>query len=126
MYIQLCLHVTSALSHIRIAYDSFTCAIFLTGRLCDFCGGRLQDTIVHFSETYRSDSVGLLAMHHAKKADMAIVIGTSMNVQTAASYPDKCLKKPDGQMVIVNLQKTPYDMLCQVGIIPLEYMIFRF
>jgi len=80
-----------------------------TGRHCTWCGGQLQDTIVHFSENFRGEHVQPISMHHARKCDLAIVMGTSMNVQPAAAYPDKALKSPGGKLVIVNLQKTPYD-----------------
>ena len=39
-----------------------------------------------------------------------------MNVQPAACYPDKCLRNKDGKLVIVNLQKTPYDQFCAIRI----------
>jgi NAD-dependent SIR2 family protein deacetylase len=58
-----------------------------TDRVCTFCGAALLDTIIHFSESYRNDYVPVMALHHAVKADVAIVMGTSMNVQGAASYP---------------------------------------
>lgn len=58
-----------------------------TDRACTFCGAALLDTIIHFSESYRNDYVPVMALHHAVKADVAIVMGTSMNVQGAASYP---------------------------------------
>jgi ribonuclease HII len=45
---------------------------------------------------------------NARASDVAIVMGTSMNVQPAASLPDKCLEN-GGKLFIVNLQRTPYD-----------------
>lgn len=44
----------------------------------------------------------------------ALVLGTSMNVQPNASYPEQCFQNEDGKMVIVNLQATPYDHLAKV------------
>ena len=38
-----------------------------------------------------------------------------MNVQPAACFPDKCFKN-NGKLVIVNLQKTPYDCLAALRI----------
>ncbi|KAH3767829.1 silent information regulator family protein [Pelomyxa schiedti] len=87
-----------------------------TKRRCNFCNTQLQDTIVHFSETYRSQMDPMTAMYHSRTADLAIVMGTSMCVQGAASYPDKVLKNPGGKMVIVNLQNTPYDKLAAVRV----------
>jgi mono-ADP-ribosyltransferase sirtuin 6 len=46
----------------------------LTGRNCTFCGGRLRDTIVHFSEPVKPEDM-LLAMYHARKCDLAVVLG---------------------------------------------------
>jgi NAD+-dependent protein deacetylase sirtuin 6 len=86
----------------------------LTGRNCTFCGGRLRDTIVHFSEPVKPEDM-MLAMYNARKSDLAVVIGTSMNVQPAASFPDKCFKN-GGKLVIINLQKTPYDSLASIRI----------
>eukprot|EP01105_Mastigella_eilhardi_P023254 TRINITY_DN5831_c0_g1_i1.p1 TRINITY_DN5831_c0_g1~~TRINITY_DN5831_c0_g1_i1.p1 ORF type:complete len:567 (-),score=145.91 TRINITY_DN5831_c0_g1_i1:119-1819(-) len=87
-----------------------------TGNTCCWCGGDLLDTIVHFSDTYRTPLDPLTAMHHARCADLALVLGTSMNVQGAASYPDKALRNDKGKLIIVNLQSTPYDMLAAVRI----------
>jgi hypothetical protein len=38
-----------------------------------------------------------------------------MNVQPAASFPDKCFKN-GGKLVIINLQKTPLDSLASIRI----------
>jgi NAD-dependent SIR2 family protein deacetylase len=85
-----------------------------TYRFCTWCKGKLQDTIVHFSENYHEENTQPLSVHHAYKADLVIVLGTSMLVQPNASYPEIVLEKPNGNMVIVNLQKTPYDHLSSV------------
>ncbi|KAH3758191.1 silent information regulator family protein [Pelomyxa schiedti] len=87
-----------------------------TGRKCKWCGGKLKDTIVHFSDTYRSQMDPITALYHARKADVALVMGTSMNVQGAASYPDKALRNPNGKLIIVNLQYTPYDSLASTRV----------
>lgn len=41
-------------------------------------------------------------------------MGTSMNVQPNASYPEQCFLNEDGKLVLVNLQATPYDHLAEV------------
>jgi NAD+-dependent protein deacetylase sirtuin 6 len=86
----------------------------LTGRNCTFCGERLRDSIVHFSEFVRPEEV-MTAMYNSRKCDLAVVLGTSMNVQPAASFPDKCFKN-GGKLVIINLQKTPFDSLASIRI----------
>jgi len=43
-------------------------------------------------------------------------MGTSMNVAPACHIPDRIWKKSRGNMVIVNLQKTPFDRYCRLRI----------
>jgi NAD-dependent SIR2 family protein deacetylase len=86
----------------------------LTYRFCTWCKGKLQDTIVHFSENYHEEHTQIISLHHAYRADLVIVLGTSMLVQPNATYPEVVLRKPNSNMVIVNLQKTPYDHLAGV------------
>jgi len=62
-----------------------------TGRFCE-CGGNLRDSIIHFCENMREKDMKI-ATENARKADLAIVMGTSMNVHPAASLCDKVLKK---------------------------------
>ncbi|KAH3764723.1 silent information regulator family protein [Pelomyxa schiedti] len=82
----------------------------LTGRKCD-CGGDLRDTIVHFTENMPEDQF-LPAIEHARRSDLSVILGTSMNVQPAASLCDKCLKNPNGKLALVNIQHTPCDRFC--------------
>jgi mono-ADP-ribosyltransferase sirtuin 6 len=78
----------------------------LTGRKCT-CGGPLKDTIIHFSENLPERELKL-AIKHAESSDLAIVLGTSMRVQPACSLPSMAISNK-GDLVIVNLQITPYD-----------------
>jgi len=86
----------------------------LTGRTCE-CGGPLKDTIVHFTENMPHGAMAA-AMKHARTAEVALVLGTSMNVQPAASLPDKALQNPNGKFFIVNLQRTPYDSVATLHV----------
>lgn len=79
----------------------------LTGRNCGTCGGGLKDTIAHFTENL-SQNEWKNAVLNSRKCDVAIVLGTSMNVQPAASLPYKTVQT-GGKLFIVNLQRTPYD-----------------
>eukprot|EP01111_Echinosteliopsis_oligospora_P013355 TRINITY_DN4772_c0_g1_i1.p1 TRINITY_DN4772_c0_g1~~TRINITY_DN4772_c0_g1_i1.p1 ORF type:complete len:560 (+),score=103.12 TRINITY_DN4772_c0_g1_i1:354-2033(+) len=85
-----------------------------TGRKCTFCNGELRTTIVNFSENLTAEDMSI-SLLHARKSHLSIVLGTSMNVQPAASFPDKCFKN-NGKLIIVNLQKTPYDSVADVRI----------
>ena len=105
-----------------------------TGNKCPWCGSELLDTIVNFSDTYRSPLEPMLVNYHSHKADLAIVMGTSCFVQPAASYPEKVVsalspapssdaKKDDDKkkgvdhtLVMVNLQATPLDSVSGIRI----------
>jgi len=77
----------------------------LTGRLCgnDSCDGFLQDSIINFGENLPEEALSR-AQAHSKKADLSIVVGSSLTVRPASSLP-----KMSKQVVIINLQKTPLD-----------------
>lgn len=84
-----------------------------TGRTCDQCPskGVLRDNIIHFGEA--------LSWHQLKMAnckfigsDLSIVLGSSLNVEPAASLPFKSKTRSrtlNAKSVIVNLQATPRD-----------------
>lgn len=80
-----------------------------TGRNCEKkgCSGYLMDSIINFGENLPEKELSK-AVEHSKKSDLALVLGTSMRVQPACELPHKVVKN-NGNMVIVNLQKTPYD-----------------
>jgi len=86
----------------------------LTGRNCSSCGGALKDTIAHFTENLPIKP-WKNSVHNARIADVALVLGTSMNVQPAASLPYKTYQN-GGKLIIVNLQRTPYDDRCSLKI----------
>jgi len=83
----------------------------LTGNTCE-CGGLLRDTVLDWfdalPEKEMSDSDD-----HSKKADLALCLGTSLQIVPARNLPLKATRKHSksqpGKMVIVNLQKTPLD-----------------
>jgi len=81
-----------------------------TGRNCENCPGKLRFTVVNFGQNL-PDLCLEKAETHSKKADVAVCIGTSMRVSPACELPAKARK-----MVIINLQKTPYDDRCALRI----------
>jgi len=84
-----------------------------TGRDCE-CGGALCDSIINFSENLHAQEIER-AVEEARKADVALVLGTSMRVSPANQLPGFALEN-GGQMVIVNLQNTPFDYKAAVRI----------
>jgi len=77
----------------------------LTGRKCsqEGCNGLLRDTIIRFQESLSEEDIeeGYKA---GQKSDLALVLGTSLQVRPACNMP--CESK---YMVIVNLMKTGKD-----------------
>jgi NAD-dependent SIR2 family protein deacetylase len=95
----------------------------VTSELCSWCGTGLVDTGVAFSEGYRSPLEPVITRFHAEKADLALVLGTSMCVQSAAMYPMQVVGK--GNLVLVNIQHTPVDDLTNVRIFAKTDDFFR-
>jgi len=79
-----------------------------TDRQCEKCSSQLYDSIINFGEDLPEDEFNN-ALKHSETGDLALVLGTSMRVQPASKLPASIYKKPGGKMVIVNLQKTPFD-----------------
>ncbi|KAK0653038.1 NAD-dependent deacetylase sirtuin-7 [Cercophora newfieldiana] len=81
-----------------------------TGRKCDACGGNLYDTIINFGE-YLPEKPLADAREHAGKADLCLVLGSSLTVPPACTIPEITAKRRfgKGKMVICNLQSTPLD-----------------
>eukprot|EP01090_Pellita_catalonica_P023264 TRINITY_DN9468_c0_g1_i1.p1 TRINITY_DN9468_c0_g1~~TRINITY_DN9468_c0_g1_i1.p1 ORF type:complete len:411 (+),score=77.32 TRINITY_DN9468_c0_g1_i1:81-1313(+) len=82
-----------------------------TGRLCqdESCRKRLQDSIINFGEMLPQHELDK-ARKHSRKADLTLVIGSSMRVQPACHLPSLSYKTvPEAAFCIVNLQKTIFD-----------------
>lgn len=111
-----------------------------TGKVCESCGGALYDNIVNFGNTF--EHVPSMEEEHDRawvqtlKADLVVVLGSSLSVQTACDLPEECLpprseKPKGGRLVIVNLQRTPKDSLaalqifapCDDAIGPIEHAL---
>lgn len=82
-----------------------------TGRKCEIngCNGDLLDSIINFGENLPKKELKV-TYEHANMQDLALVLGTSMRVRPACDFPAMAVDN-GGRMVIVNLQKTPYDHL---------------
>merc|ERR1739845_115934 len=96
-----------------------------TGRYCEACGGDLYDNVVNFGNTF--EHVPSMEGEHDRawvecmKADLCVVLGSSLSVQTACDLPEECLKPlgdkmERGRLVIINRQRTPKDELASLRI----------
>ncbi|KAG9231020.1 DHS-like NAD/FAD-binding domain-containing protein [Amylocarpus encephaloides] len=79
-----------------------------TGRKCTLCNGPLLDTIINFGESLPKKHIQN-AFDNAKKADLCLVLGSSLTVTPANEVPEVVGKKKNAKLVICNLQKTPLD-----------------
>ena len=75
--------------------------------MCPLCGGIVKPRIVFYGESLDS---GLLDRAEAdlRRADLLLVLGSSLTVNPAASLPRITLAS-GGNLVIVNRQSTPLD-----------------
>ncbi|XP_062614240.1 NAD-dependent protein deacylase sirtuin-6-like [Saccostrea cucullata] len=82
-----------------------------TGGVCsdESCGGYLMNTIINFGD-YLEEDVLENAMLNAKRADLVIALGSTLQVSPANSLVEMG-QKPT-RLVICNRQKTLYDSVC--------------
>ncbi|KEY71256.1 hypothetical protein S7711_02362 [Stachybotrys chartarum IBT 7711] len=85
-----------------------------TGRKCT-CGGALHDSIINFGEQLPVEDLQL-AKQHARKADLCLVLGSSLTVTPANEVPELVGKKKNACLVICNLQQTPFDELAAIRV----------
>ncbi|CAF1418602.1 unnamed protein product [Adineta ricciae] len=78
-----------------------------TGRQCSKpdCHGRLKDSLIHFGEDLPADELKK-AFDHAEKADVCLVLGSSLTVTPASDVPRRVAKRKQ-KLIIGNLQRTP-------------------
>ena len=79
-----------------------------TGRRCEQsgCRGLLKDSIINFKDNLEEDILST-AESHARKADLCLSLGTTMQVTPACELVEMGQKPL--RLVIVNRQRTPLD-----------------
>lgn len=70
------------------------------------CGGVMKPDIVFFGENLPSEAF-LTATASFRRADLALVMGTSLAVYPAAGLPEQ--RPADADLVIINMTETPLD-----------------
>jgi mono-ADP-ribosyltransferase sirtuin 6 len=86
-----------------------------TGRKCTQCGGNLHDTIINFGGSLPEEPLKL-AQSHAKKADLCLVLGSSLGVSPANGIPETCGKSRKSKLIICNLQDTFMESLTDMHV----------
>ena len=74
---------------------------------CKKCNGIIKPDIVFYGENLDSDLLEQ-AFHDFASADLALVLGSSLTVNPAASLPQYTLRF-GGKLAIINMQPTPLD-----------------
>ena len=93
---------------IRVSFEEAAAAV-RKGEMpkCPKCGRVLKPAITFFGESLPADALRE-AVNEAQKADLMLVLGTSLTVYPAASMPNYTLRS-GGKIVIVNNMPTPLD-----------------
>ena len=82
---------------------------------CRACGGALlKPTVVLFGEPLPVEAV-TASYDLANKADVMLVVGTSLVVYPAAEIP-MCAVRSGAPMIVINAEPTPFDRLAEVVI----------
>ena len=93
----------------RVAPASDVLEVVLEGGvpLCPECGGVLKPNVVLFGEQLPADVV-IETMEHVRKADLMLVVGSSLLVMPVAHLP-ALVHKDGGRVIIINQQETYAD-----------------
>jgi mono-ADP-ribosyltransferase sirtuin 6 len=99
-----------------------TIGLELTGTKCPECGGPMRDRLCDWDSPLPAEELARADEEH-KKADLCIVLGSSLRIRPAGNFPLKTKrvqKKVDkltpGRIVLVNLQETHVDKQCSVRV----------
>ncbi|MDR0583906.1 MAG: NAD-dependent deacetylase [Treponema sp.] len=102
------MHYCLRCAGVRMGFDE-AAALVRAGDMpkCPKCGRVLKPAITFFGESLPTDALRQ-ATTEAQKADLMLVLGTSLTVYPAASMPDYTLRN-GGELIIVNNMPTPLD-----------------
>ena len=102
------IHYCMRCSGIRVSFEEAAAAV-KKGEMpkCPKCGRVLKPAITFFGESLPVDALRE-AVSESQKADLMLVLGTSLTVYPAASMPEYTLRS-GGKIVIINNMPTPMD-----------------
>lgn len=87
---------------------------FLNGEFYCHCGGFIRPSVVLFGEDLHSNSI-YEAIKETNKADLFIVLGSSLSVAPANYFPIEA-KKKGARLVIINIEPTELDSIADLAI----------
>ena len=80
--------------------------------VCPDCGGLVKAAVISFGESMPQAALSSAA-DRCRYADLILVIGTSLQVQPAASLPQMGVEH-GARLVIINKQSTPLDGIAEI------------
>ncbi|GAB6032466.1 NAD-dependent protein deacetylase sirtuin-6, variant 2 [Chamberlinius hualienensis] len=92
----------------------------VNGRLCR---GRLHDTVLDWEDNLPENDL-LLAEENSKKADLSIVLGSTLQIVPSGNLP-LATKKNKGKLIICNLQSTKHARKLLSSLINLNRFTWR-
>jgi NAD-dependent deacetylase len=103
------LREAACLNCYRVAPAADSLEVVLEGGvpLCPECGGVVKPNVVLFGEQLPADVV-IETMEHVRKADLMLVVGSSLLVMPVAHLPT-LVHEGGGQVIVVNRQETYAD-----------------
>ncbi len=92
----------------EMEYES-VCEIVKKGQypVCSQCGGVVKPDVTFFGEMLPEEALGK-AIDESSRADLMLVLGSTLVVQPASSFPLYAVRN-GGKLVIVNNMETPLD-----------------
>jgi len=104
-------YVCSSSVHHRLLYEDVDQKIISSGQavVCSECQSYMKPDIIFFGEHVKDLEK---ALTEVQKADLLLVIGTSLTVYPAASLPEYC--GDNTKIVIINAMDTPFDKIADL------------
>ena len=101
------LHGTLQKLHCQNCGKSYDNTVYLEDRYTCSCGGTLRPSVILFGEMLE-EAPFMKAADESEKADLFIVLGSSLTVTPANQFP-LIAKECGAKLVIVNLERTEFD-----------------
>ncbi len=101
------LHGTLKRLHCQTCKKEYENDAFVKAEFYCKCGGKLRPSVVLFGEMLPEEAV-LKATLESEKADLFIVLGSSLSVSPANQFP-LIAKQHGAKLVIINMEPTDFD-----------------
>lgn len=79
---------------------------------CPACGGRIISSVINFGDPIPEKEIKI-STYHCKRADVFLVVGSSLQVTPAADMP-LIAKSNNARLIIINKMKTPLDSIADL------------